>query len=159
MLELGIRLSAVGELVKPGNVIADIGCDHGYLSIALVQNHKAKRMIACDINKGPLAAAEKNIRTCNLSEQIELRLSDGFEKAQAGECDGAILAGMGGPLGLRILYDGKSVMKGWKQIILQLQNSSCTVCLKGMGLCHGRREYGNGGRKVLSDDASFLAEE
>ena len=122
MLELGIRLSAVGELVKPGNVIADIGCDHGYLSIALVQNHKAKRMIACDINKGPLAAAEKNIRTCNLSEQIELRLSDGFEKAQAGECDGAILAGMGGPLGLRILYDGKSVMKGWKQIILQLQS-------------------------------------
>lgn len=127
MLELGIRLSAVAGLVKPGKTLADIGCDHGYLSIALVQNHIAQRMIACDINKGPLAAAEKNIHVCNLDDEIKLRLSDGFEKVEAGECDGAILAGMGGPLGLRILYDGKDRIKGMNQVVLQLQSKISLV--------------------------------
>ena len=126
-MELGIRLSAVAGMVQKADTIADIGCDHGFVSIILIENHVANRMIACDINKGPLAHAEQNIKTCGLSDTIELRLSDGFEKITPGECDGAIIAGMGGPLGLRILYDGREVIRSMKQIVFQVQSKMPVV--------------------------------
>lgn len=126
-LELGIRLSAVAGMVHKGNCIADIGCDHGFISIALVQNHIADRVIACDINKGPLAHAEKNVKACGLEEKIDLRLGDGFAPVAAGEVDGAIIAGMGGPLGLRILYDGREVLRKTNQVIFQVQSKMALV--------------------------------
>ena len=122
MTELGIRLSAVAGMAEKGKCIADIGCDHGFVSIALVQNHIAERMIACDINKGPLEHARHNVALCNLEEKIDLRLGDGIKPIKPGETDGGIIAGMGGPLGLRILYEGREIVKEWKQVILQLQS-------------------------------------
>ena len=122
MAELGIRLSAVAGMVQNGNCIADIGCDHAFVSIALVQNGIAKRMIACDINKGPLEHAKDHIHMCELDDLIETRLCDGLSGIRPGECDGGIIAGMGGPLGLEILYKGREVMKDWQQVILQLQS-------------------------------------
>ena len=124
MMELGIRLSAVAGMVEKGNCIADIGCDHGFVSIALVQNHIAEKMIACDINKGPLEHARHNVALCNLEERITLRLGDGTKPILPGETDGGILAGMGGPLGLKILYEGREIVKEWKQVILQLQSKT-----------------------------------
>ena len=121
-MELGIRLSAVAGMVQKGNCIADIGCDHAFVSIALVQNGIADRMIACDINKGPLEHAKDHIRMCELQDQIETRLCDGLSGIQSGECDGGIIAGMGGPLGLEILYKGREVIHDWTQVVLQLQS-------------------------------------
>ena len=126
-LELGIRLSAVAGMVHKGNCIADIGCDHGFVSIALVQNRIADRVIACDINKGPLAHAQKNVEVCGLEEKIDLRLCDGFAQVTPGEADGAVIAGMGGPLGLRILYDGREVVRKMNQIIFQVQSKMALV--------------------------------
>ena len=121
-MELGIRLSEVAGMVTKGNCIADIGCDHGFVSIALVQNHIVERMIACDVNKGPLEHAKANVEACGLNDRIELRLGDGFHPVKEGECDGAIIAGMGGPLGLRILFEGREKIRSYSQIILQLQS-------------------------------------
>ena len=121
-MELGIRLSAVAGMVQKGNCIADIGCDHAFVSIALVQNCVAERMIACDINKGPLEHAKDHIRMCELEDRIETRLCDGLSGIKPGECDGGIIAGMGGPLGLEILYRGREVIRDWTQVVLQLQS-------------------------------------
>lgn len=121
-MELGIRLSSVAGMADKGDCIADIGCDHGFVSIALVEAGVAGKMIACDINKGPLEHAKKNIESAGLSDRIDVRLGDGLSPVEKGECDGVIIAGMGGPLGLRILFDGRDKIKDYKQIILQLQS-------------------------------------
>ena len=121
-MELGIRLSAVAGMVSPGKCIADIGCDHGFVSIALVQSGTAHRVIACDINKGPLEHAKQNIELYGVKDSIEIRLGNGFEPVKKGECDGAVIAGMGGPLALRILFDGREKIADYKQIILQVQS-------------------------------------
>ncbi len=132
-MELGIRLSAVAGMVQKANMdssvgcLADIGCDHGLISIALVQNGMADRMIACDINKGPLAHAARNIEAAGLSDKIELRLGDGFAPVKKGECSGAVIAGLGGPLGLRILYDGREVIRDYRQIVFQVQSKLALV--------------------------------
>lgn len=121
-MELGIRLSAVAGMVSKGNCIADIGCDHGFVSIALIQTGVAKRMIACDINSGPLEHAKSNIENYELEDRIDVRPGDGLTPVEKGECDGAIIAGMGGPLGLKILFDGREKIKEYKQIIFQIQS-------------------------------------
>ena len=91
-------MQANADMVSTGGVVADIGCDHGYLSIYLLESGKKDRAIAMDVRPGPLSSAEENIRLAGLSDSIELRLSDGLEKLSIGEADTVVIAGMGGPL-------------------------------------------------------------
>lgn len=102
-MNLPYRLKRITELVPPSETIADIGCDHAYVSIELVRSGKAKRAIACDINKGPLQSAAQNIAGEGLSRKIETRLSDGLKEVKAHEADTVIIAGMGGLLMEKIL--------------------------------------------------------
>ncbi len=97
------RLKMILSLVPKGDVICDIGTDHGYIPIYLAENNLAKRVIASDINKGPLYQAQKNIESFSLDSIIETRLSDGFSSFSYNEADTAIIAGMGGELIARIL--------------------------------------------------------
>lgn len=97
------RLETIISMVPPSSVIADIGCDHAYTSIALVARGIASSAIACDINEGPLQSAQKNIREEQLSQKIETRLGDGLTPVSAGEADTIIIAGMGGLLMQHIL--------------------------------------------------------
>ena len=120
--ELGNRLGAVAGMVNKTDCLADIGCDHGLISIYLVQEGIAERMLACDINKGPLRGASENVRNSGLEDRIELRLGDGISPVSKGETSGGILAGMGGPLGLRILYEGREIVRDWLQAVLSLQS-------------------------------------
>ena len=60
-MELSKRLMAVAGLVKKGDRPADIGCDHGYVSIYLIKEKVCSSMIAMDINKGPLLRAKENV--------------------------------------------------------------------------------------------------
>lgn len=122
MIHLSGRLRAVSAMVTSEGVLADIGTDHAYVPIYLVQRGKIKRAIAMDINKGPLQRADENIAMCNLKERIETRLSDGVAALAAGEADSILVAGMGGELILRILAEGKAVFKKAKEIILQPQS-------------------------------------
>ncbi|ETP73334.1 putative SAM-dependent methyltransferase [Lachnospiraceae bacterium JC7] len=102
-MNLPYRLKRIVELVPPSDTIADIGCDHAYVSIELVRSGKAKRALACDINKGPLQSAAQNIAGEGLSQKIETRLSDGLKEVKPHEADTVIIAGMGGLLMERIL--------------------------------------------------------
>ena len=73
MIELSRRLQAVADLVTPGSRLADVGCDHGYLSIYLVQSKKVPHSIAMDVNRGPLLRAQEHICQYGLEEYIETR--------------------------------------------------------------------------------------
>lgn len=115
-------MKAVASMVTPGNVLADIGTDHGYIPISLVQRKKIPRAIAMDINKGPLKRAIDHIAEFQLEEFIETRLSDGVKKLEVGEVDSILIAGMGGELVIRILSDGKEVCRAAKELILQPQS-------------------------------------
>ena len=93
-------MKAVASMVTAGNVLADVGTDHGYVPIALVQRKKIPRAIAMDINKGPLQRACEHIAEFRLEDYIETRLSDGVAKLEVGEVDTILVAGMGGELAL-----------------------------------------------------------
>lgn len=120
--QLSKRLKQVMELVSPVDTVADVGCDHGYVAISLVQQQKAGRVIAMDINKGPLAGAAEHIRQYGADNLIELRLSDGVEALNPGEADAMILAGMGGKLVAGILERGYETVSQMKELILQPQS-------------------------------------
>lgn len=111
-LSLSKRMEAVVNMVSPQSfAIADIGCDHAYVSIALRQRRMAQKVIAMDVRKGPLAIAKNNVMQYGLEDTITLRLSDGLEQLQPNEVDTIIIAGMGGLLMMRILEEGRSVWK------------------------------------------------
>ena len=78
-MERSKRLYAVAALVTEGASVADVGTDHGYIPIYLIQEKIASRVIAMDINKGPLERARIHIEEQGLSDRIETRLSDGTQ--------------------------------------------------------------------------------
>lgn len=122
-MNLSIRLNEVKNMVEPCQVAADIGCDHGYVSMTLINEGKASHVIACDVNKGPLEAASSNIKAANLSEKIETRLADGLHKlSKEDNVNAIIIAGMGGRLMERILTEGSAIVEGASQLVLQPQS-------------------------------------
>lgn len=122
MVKLSKRMKAVAAMVTSRGILADVGTDHGYVPIALVEKNKVKHAIAMDINKGPLERAKKNIVENHMEEYIETRLSDGVQALQVGEADSILIAGMGGELVIHILTDGEAVCKQAKELILQPQS-------------------------------------
>lgn len=126
-MELSKRLQAVADLVSNGVTVADVGTDHGYIPIYLVESGKSKCAIAMDINRGPLDRAEAHIRMHGLGEQIKTRLSDGVKKLQIGECDCVIVAGMGGALVIKIMEDGEEIFRNLTEFILQPQSEIAKV--------------------------------
>ena len=121
-MQLSLRLSAIADMVTTGNRLVDVGCDHGYLPVYLIQQKKIPSAIAMDVRKGPLSRAKEHIRQYGLEEYIQTRLSDGLENLKAGEGDTLVIAGMGGPLMERILTDGQSVRDSFSEMILQPQS-------------------------------------
>lgn len=121
-MELSRRLQAVANLVPTGSVAADIGCDHGYVAIWLVEEKICSKVIAMDVNKGPLERAKQNIEAHMLSSYIETRLSNGAEKLQAGEADTLICAGMGGKLTIGILERSIEKVKAMPSFVIQPQS-------------------------------------
>lgn len=141
-MELSKRLYAVAGLVTEGASVADIGTDHGYIPIYLVQQGIASHVIAMDINKGPLERAKMHIIGHGLKEQIETRLSDGLAAVAPGEVDTMIAAGMGGGLVIRILTEGKEVADTITSFVLQPQSEIQRV----------RRYLNEHGYRIIQED-------
>lgn len=123
-LKLSDRLLAIANLVDKSNTIADIGTDHGYIPVYLLNKNIIQYAIAADINKGPLDNAKKEVRLNKLEDKIDLRLGSGLTVLEEGEVDEAIIAGMGGVLISEILETSKKVAKSFKKIILQPMQAS-----------------------------------
>ena len=121
-MQLSKRLDAVVKLAGTCDCVADIGTDHGYIPIYMVQQNLAKKAVAMDVNRGPLERAVQNIKSYRMEEKIGTRLSDGAAALKAGEADCVIIAGMGGLLTIHILEQGKEVLEQVKVLILQPQS-------------------------------------
>ena len=120
-MELSKRLKAIADMVEE-KTSADIGTDHGYLPIYLVKEKGLEKVIACDVNKGPLKKADENILAYNVGDRIETRLGNGLEKVKPGEAECITISGMGGMLIISILKEGLETVKEAKHLILQPQH-------------------------------------
>ena len=122
MIKISKRLETVASLVSSGNRLADVGTDHAYIPIWLAEQGRISSAIAMDINEGPLQRARQNVEKYGYEGQIVLRLSDGLDELEPGEADTILIAGMGGPLMMRILTRGRETSRMARELILQPQS-------------------------------------
>lgn len=122
MIELSKRMQSVADMIQPCDAVGDIGCDHAFVSIYLIEQHRTKRVIASDVRRGPIAIAKRNIEAMNLTDQIEIRMGDGLDTIVPGEVNAVVLAGMGGMLMIDILERGEEVVTRCDQLVLQPQS-------------------------------------
>lgn len=123
-MNLGARLKKVADLTKEGCRIADIGTDHAYLPIYLIQTRRAVYAYACDVNQGPYAAALRAVRQAGLKEQIEVRRGDGLLALRLGEADQVVIAGMGGSTIVDILQAAPEIAHSIERFIFQPMNDA-----------------------------------
>ena len=121
-MKLTERLEKVSSLVPLSTSMADIGTDHGYLPLSLLEEGKVSRAIACDINRGPLERAREHIRSEGREKDIALRLGGGLSVLEKGEVDGVVMAGMGGLLMADILEADMDKAQALHWLVLQPQN-------------------------------------
>ena len=134
------RLLACCRFVKPGDRVADIGCDHGYLGIYLLKNEIASHVIATDINEGPLNAAVFNSEKYGVRDRVQFFLSDGVRNIPR-DFDTLVCAGMGGDTMISILEAAPWLKCDQYRLILQCQSK--------------RPEL----RRYLSENGWFIREE
>ena len=127
MIALSKRLSMVAGMVIGGSSCVDIGTDHAYLPVYLVQKGVIDSCIASDICAGPLKNAKKTIQRYGLSDKITLRLTPGLSGFTADECNEIIIAGMGGTVIAEILESAPFIKNESIHLILQPQSHSVDV--------------------------------
>ena len=120
-LPLSSRLLACAGFVNNGDRVADIGCDHGYLSIHLLTSGIAESCIASDVAQAPLQSARDNARKYGVQENIRFYLSDGVQ-AIPRDFNTLICAGMGGDTMIHILESAPWLESDQYRLILQCQS-------------------------------------
>lgn len=121
-MRLSNRMEGVIAMVTLHNSVCDVGCDHGFVSIALVERGISPKALAMDVNEGPLCRADKHISEAGLEHKITTRLSDGLKEYEKGEAQTLIIAGMGGPLIQDILSFDKEKSRSFSELILSPQS-------------------------------------
>ena len=122
-LPISDRLLACAKFVGRGNRVADIGCDHGYLSIHLLTQGIARSCIASDVNEGPLQCAQRNARKYGVANKIEFYLSDGVRNIPR-DFDNLVCAGMGADTMIHILESAPWLKDEKYTLILQCQSKT-----------------------------------
>ena len=117
------RLELVASFVPQGAILLDVGSDHAYLPIELVERGQIESAIAGEVVEGPYQSAVKNVEAHGLKEKIQVRLANGlaaFEEAD--QVSVITIAGMGGRLIARILEEGLDKLANVERLILQPNN-------------------------------------
>ena len=122
-IPLSPRLQVCAGFVAPNDRVADIGCDHGYLSIYLLTNGIARSVVAADINKMPLQSAKRNAEKYGVQDNIRFYLSDGV-KSIPREFDTLVCAGMGADTMVSILEAAPWLRSSQYRLILQCQSKT-----------------------------------
>ena len=120
-LPIADRLLVCADFIAPGERVADVGCDHGYLSIHLLTNGIASSCIASDINEQPLLCAVRNAEKYGVRDKMEFYLSDGVRNIPR-DFDTMVCAGMGGDTMISILEAAPWLKEGNYRLILQCQS-------------------------------------
>ena len=110
MVKISERLRTAAGLIGEGERLADVGTDHGYVPIYLVERKHIPSAIAMDIRTGPLERAREHIRMY------------GMEALKPGEADTILIAGMGGGLVKHILESGRVICEQAHGLVLQPQS-------------------------------------
>ncbi len=122
MIELGERLTRVASFVPNGSKVCDVGSDHAYLPVYLIQNDQISCAIAGEVVEGPFFSAKQTVRDYRMEDRIEVRLGDGLQiLSKEDEITTVTICGMGGELISRILEAGYSGshLNGRERLILQ----------------------------------------
>ena len=122
-LPISDRLLACAGFVAPGARVADVGCDHGYLSIYLLTNGIAKSCIASDINEQPLLSAVRNAEKYGVRDRMSFHLSDGVRNIPR-DFDTLVCAGMGADTMVSILEAAPWLRNEQYRLILQCQSKT-----------------------------------
>lgn len=122
-MELKGRLKLIADMVPNCEVVCDVGTDHAYIPIYLIENKVCKKSIASDISEGPVNTANENIKRVGLAEVIKTRLGDGLTTIDINEADSIVIAGMGGILIKDILCLDIEKARGAEALILQPMNA------------------------------------
>lgn len=149
-MDLSKRLQTVADMIQGRGAVADIGTDHAYIPIYLILSGKTEYAIAMDVRRGPLLRASENIKSYQLEDKIEVRLSDGLENLSDDEVEIIVIAGMGGALMARILCDGSHALLTKKELILQPQSELYKVRKQLHAM-----EYRIVEEKMLIDEGKF----
>lgn len=120
---LSSRLLACAAFVRPGEQVADVGCDHGYLSLHLLQSGVAGHVYASDVREGPLSSARRNAVHFGVSEKIDFFLCDGVQGLPR-DFDVLICAGMGADTMISILEAAPWLRGGAYRLIFQCQSKT-----------------------------------
>ncbi len=118
-MKLTRRLENIISMCSKEKCIADIGTDHGYVPIELIEKGIAQKVIATDINQLPLEKARVNTALRGLDDRIEFRLGSGLKVLKKGDAQGVIIAGTGGELMVDMLKVSMDTVKSLDFILLQ----------------------------------------
>ena len=118
-MELGARLGAIAARMGSYHRMADIGTDHAFLPVWLIQNNRILYAVAGDVQPGPLEAAKRSVREAGLEPAIAVRLGNGLQVVAPGEVDVVVIAGMGGPTIREILESAPAVVGKLRRIVCQ----------------------------------------
>ena len=126
-MHISKRIQAIVDMVSPGYAVCDVGCDHAYTSITLVENGKCPYAVASDVRPGPLAAAQKNIDIAGLHGKIDVCLADGvpcdvYSTLPEGKKKALIITGMGGVLICGILERAGEKAAAFDEMVLSPQS-------------------------------------
>lgn len=136
MITLTPRLQAVAQWVPAGCRFADIGTDHAYLPVYLLQGGVISHAIAGDLRQGPLDHARATAARYGLTDAMDFRLSDGLQGMVPGEADCIAIAGMGGEA-IRAILSAAPWTREHTRLILQPQTNlpQLRSWLTGAGYC------------------------
>ena len=149
-IELSLRLRTVAGLVPRQARFADVGTDHAYLPIWLLQRGWISEAIVSDLRQGPLERAKRNAERYGLTGSMSFRLGDGLAPIAPDEVDVIAMAGMGGESIVEILAATPWMRWGSHRLILQpmsaLDELRRWLCLNGYCieeelLCQDERLY------------------
>lgn len=118
-VHLSPRLKAAVSMVSSCELAADIGCDHGRVAAALLQQQKCSGVVATDISEESLQKARDLLQYIGLDHRVSFRVGDGLSVLGFSECDAVLLLGMGGTLMSRILDAAPVPLQGAKYAVFQ----------------------------------------
>ena len=118
-MELGARLGAIAAQVGPYHRMADVGTDHAFLPVWLIQNNRITFAVAGDVQPGPLEAARRSVGEAGLEPAISVRLGNGLQVVAPGEVEVVVIAGMGGSTIREILESSPVVVGELRSIVCQ----------------------------------------
>ena len=118
-IELSPRLRAVADLVPEGAKFVDVGTDHAYLPVYLIQRGVLTHAVVSDLREGPLDRARQTAAHYGLTERLSFRLCDGLARVMPEEGETIAIAGMGGETIAAILNAAPWTKLGKRRLILQ----------------------------------------